>query len=424
MNDEELYVLSDGKPVGTLFLRSGHLTFRYMDGAAPLSLHLPCPSPVFYAGFAFWDEMAEDFFMNLLPQTQKWSGKEAFELFRRFGSDLAGELYIETACAKERDIDRETEMILGSVAKDTPFRKLGWQGLLPGVDDQIAVVAKNVSRCWLLAGMTDFCEPSAQSPSSHIVRKDDVLNEAYCARLAALCGLPVKFTDIFMAGDRFALLAERTDRSISEYGHVSRVKRRDFHQLAGVSGRRELEAKDIAKLLPESEVPAFLRASFFSLVIGANDSGYSLLFEGEKEKLSPLHGIVSSSAKFFHQHGDLLGRTLLSRMIGKAKFACEVLPDDLEAYAATFSVDAREAADLFGEIVENVSARAEEAGKSLRERIDKFESLATENAKATVAFLESHIRRRAESFFAKLAKDFRALCGTRKKTLPKAGLSL
>lgn len=392
---------------GILFVTNGHLGFRYAPGwtDGPISSCLPIPGTYrsgdihnYFDAFMPEGKRRE----NLVAQ-DKVPGNDLVSYLRRHGQDLPGDLHAEPL-GKSDDSD-VTDEIRRRIGDRLSFSLLPQHSLLPGVDDKIAVVAEKISGEWR------FRLPGIDTPSTHIIKKGNGLcvNEAFCMLLAKKCGLPVMISDILAVNGQPAFITERYDRKRLPDGRILRIRQEDFCQLANRPSEQKyfragmgLSNEDIARLLPASEIPAFIAESVFSLVIGNSDDhgkNYSLLYEDGKACLAPLYDLASISGYLLHDP-NARGSTRLARPIGEAIHDIDLTVDDLKAHADIFGMDQDDFAAIFQETVRAVDANADDAATIIRKRLTEL-NLPKEEAE----FLRVHMHGRVEELYADLAKE-------------------
>lgn len=393
--------------VGILFIANGHLGFRYSPDwtGGPISSCLPvsgiCKSDDIHNYFDAF--MPEGKRRESLIDQDRIPGNDLVSYLRRHGQDLPGDLYAEPLGRSDgRDMTDEIRRRIGS---GLPFSLLPQHSLLPGVDDKLAVVARKISGKW------HFRLPDITTPSTHIIKKDNGLctNEAFCTLLAKKCGLPVMPSDIIAVNRQPAFITERYDRKRLPDGRILRIRQEDFCQLANRPSEQKyfragmgLSNEDIARLLPASEIPAFIAGSMFSLIIGNSDDhgkNYSLLYENGEQRFAPLYDLASISEHLLYDP-DARGSTRLARPVGKAIYDIDLTVDDLKAHADVFGIDQDDFATIFQEMVRTIDANTDDAAEMIHERLMDLR-LPGEEAE----FLRAHIHGRIEELYADLAKE-------------------
>lgn len=406
-----LAIYSGANLVGIIFVVGDKLGFRYapewQKEGIPLSPRLNFDAPAKSEDIhAFFDAfMPEGQRREFLVEQEKLPANDLVGYLRRHGQDLPGSLHAEpVGKSEDRDVTSE---ILGSIGNDMPLTGLLPHSLLPGVNDKTPVVAKKTGSGWR------FRLSNIEHPSTHIIKKgnDLCINEAFCMRLAQLCGFSAMDSDILSVNGNLAFITERFDREILPDGRIRRIEQKDFCQLAGLPSDQKycragfgLTNEKIAALLPKSEIPAFLAGSIFSLVIGNSDDhgkNYALLYRDERRpELAPLYDLASISGLLFFDK-KAHASTRLSRPIGNAVYDIYIKPDDLRRHAEIFGVEAKDLACILDETVRLVDANADKAAKDIQERLETLHVPTVE-----VAYLRAHMHGRIEEFYGKLAKDF------------------
>ncbi len=258
------------------------------------------------------------FFDNLLPEEggrqliaadAGVSAADAFGLLQRFGPESAGALTLLT-----------------------PGEQLPPAGLQPLPDDELSHRIQNLPRLPLshgapkrmsLAGAQhklavvldqgQLWEPIGKGASTHILKPDheraddyphSVINEWFCMRLAAACGLPVPDVEVRRVPEP-VYLVRRFDRE----GQGLQVRRRyalDGCQLLSLDAAfkyREANSVALSRLLQISRTPAatrlaLLRWQLFNFFIGNADAhlkNLSFLWGSSGWELAPHYDLLSTT---------------------------------------------------------------------------------------------------------------------------------
>jgi len=320
-----LAVYLNSERVGLLEESSdGLLRFAYAaewlarDDAVPLSRMLPlCPC-------TYENKQVRPFFAGILPEEAPRaaiarvlgiSEGNDFAMLERIGGECAGavsllpEVHPPMQPEKRVRILEETELV--GIIHQLPRRPLmaGEEGIrlsLAGAQDKLPVV---------IEGDT-IALPLGNTPSTHIIKPEParfeglVANELFCMDLAGRVGLKVAAAKRIRVGDTPCIVVTRYDRKAGPDGQVIRLHQEDFCQALGRPPERKYQqeggptAKECIGLLrewstaPVLEIPAFLDALCFNLLIGnadAHGKNYSLIYAESKRSMAPLYDLVSTA---------------------------------------------------------------------------------------------------------------------------------
>lgn len=326
-----LDVYLHGDRIGTLERGDqGHLRFAYRSewvekGGEPLSMSLPVRAE------PFEDEECRPFFAGLLPEGEflrsiarffQVSAENPFSVLQQIGGECAGAVSLVppasdppflNAGGPRWLLDGELEQLLDGMPSPGLIPDVGEGGegfrlSLAGTRDKLPVLCEN-GRIGITRG---------NPPSTHIIKKPVaelqamVANEAYCLALAAEAGLDTAHALPLGAGGQEGLLVRRYDRRRLESEEVVRIHQEDFCQALGVLPDFKYQSEGgpsvatCARLIrerasaPAVDLPAFLDALLFNLLIGNTDAhgkNFSLLLDGEgAPKLAPLYDLLSARA--------------------------------------------------------------------------------------------------------------------------------
>lgn len=306
------------------------LSFRYRSEwvereGETISLSLPLRRE------PFEDEECRPFFAGLLPEGEflrsiarffQVSAENPFSVLQQIGGECAGAVSLAppdgkppffNAAAPRWLEDDELEKLLEGLPSPALIPDVGEEGegfrlSLAGTRDKLPVLCEEGK-----IGIT-----RGKPPSTHIIKKPAaelqamVANEAYCLALAAEAGLDTAEASPLAAGGQDGLLVRRYDRRQLGSEEVVRIHQEDFCQALGVLPNFKYQAEGgpgvatCARLIrervsaPAVDLPAFLDALLFNLLIGNTDAhgkNFSLLLDGEgAPRLAPLYDLLSARA--------------------------------------------------------------------------------------------------------------------------------
>lgn len=317
--------------IGTLERHErARLAFRYtpewveQEGGV-LSLSLPLRAE------PFGDEECRPFFAGLLPEGEflrsiarffHVSAENPFSVLSEIGGECAGAVSLAPPGSEPPFLNAagprwlgedELERLLDQMPSPTLIDEGGEGGggfrlSLAGTRDKLSVLREQ-DRIGVTRG---------RPPSTHIIKKPVaelegmVANEAYCLALAAESGLETATASPLAAGQQEGLLVRRYDRRQLGDDEVVRVHQEDFCQALGILPDLKYQAEGgpsiatCAALIrvhvsaPAVDVPSFLDALLFNLLIGNTDAhgkNFSLLLDGEgAPKLAPFYDLLSARA--------------------------------------------------------------------------------------------------------------------------------
>lgn len=303
--------------------RDGLLRFTYdvqwleRDDAVPLSRMLPLSADTYE------NKQARPFFAGILPEEGPRaaiarilgiSEGNDFAMLERIGGECAGAVsLLPEGHPPQQDESRVrvlNEEELARIINELPRRPLmagevGVRLSLAGAQDKLPVVIDGDT-----IGM-----PLGNTPSTHIIKPEPerfnglVANEVFCMDLARRVGLSAATVTRRAIGDVDCIVVERYDRKAAPDGQVVRLHQEDFCQALGRPPERKYQqeggptAKECIGLLrewstaPVLEIPAFLDALCFNLLIGnadAHGKNYSMIYADGKRSMAPLYDLVST----------------------------------------------------------------------------------------------------------------------------------
>jgi serine/threonine-protein kinase HipA len=352
----------------------GELAFEYdagwtERGLPPISRSLPVRTQ------PYGDRLTRAFFGNLLPEGAvrdilaarfQVSPEDEFALLAEIGRDCAGAIAIvdpgEQDAQRAPGVDWLTEEALEHAIAELPRNPLH---VAPGEDIRISLAGAQDKLAVVVEGDRTGLPVGGQA-STHIVKaglehfEATPSNEAFCLALARELGLEAPDAEVRRIGRREVLVIERYDRS-RHGGRVEREHQEDFCQALGVPARAKYEehggpgVADSIELLrraaddPAGEVPRFLDALFFDLLIGNHDAhakNFSLLYSRAEPhvRMAPLYDLLSTA--IYGIEGKLpmriggearperVGATALRHLAEQAKLGRAQLRERVRALAA------------------------------------------------------------------------------------------
>ena len=319
-----LRVYLNNENVGLLEESSdGLLQFTYAaewlnrDYAVPLSRMLPL-SPDTYS-----NKQARPFFAGILPEEGPRaaiarilgiSEGNDFAMLERIAGECAGAVSLlpqgHDPVPAEKRLRILDEAELAQIIAELPRRPLmaGEEGIrlsLAGAQDKLPVVIDG--------DMISL--PLGNTPSTHIIKPEPerfkglAVNEAFCMDLARRVGLKAAKVTRRSIGNVDCIAVERYDRKAGPDGQVTRLHQEDFCQALGRPPERKYQqeggptARECIGLLrkwstvPVMDIPAFLDALCFNLLIGnadAHGKNYSMIYADAKRFMAPLYDLVST----------------------------------------------------------------------------------------------------------------------------------
>lgn len=343
----DVYFHSDS--VGRLErLDQARLRFSYhpawvKSGEAPLSLGLPVRAE------SFDDAECRPFFAGLLPEGEflraigrafHVSADNAFSVLAEIGGECAGAVSLASPGQAPPFASTMPPSWLGEEELGELLAELPSRPLLIGLDDEDEGVRLSLAgardKLPVLVRDSELGITRGHPPSTHIIKTPIadvdgmVANEAFCMALAAELGLTAaEAVPIQVAGFE-ALLVKRYDR-VRSGDDVHRIHQEDLCQALVCLPAQKYEAEGgpgvrvCAALLrersaaPAVDLPAFLDALIFNLLIGnadAHSKNYSLLLEGDgSPRLAPLYDLLSTRV-----YGHRFGRKMAMKYGGEYRF--------------------------------------------------------------------------------------------------------
>ena len=336
MASNELTVILDGRPIGTLErLARGELRLRYLDryrddpAATLLSVSMP-PSQRMHG-----ESAVTPWLRGLLPDNSdvlaRWGRDFGVSVATPFGllgtpvgHDCAGAVQfcrpgeVTDLVDRPGDVTWLTEADVAARLRTLRTDSTSWLG--PGFAGQFSLggaPAKTALRA--AATDTDGGErwgvPTGSVPTTHILKpamagyEAQHRNEHLCLAAANDLGLRAAITRIETFEDESAIVVERFDRT-TRGGALVRVHQEDLCQALSVPPANKYQSDggptpgQIAELIrstipaPEAEIDVwrFVEALAFNWLVAGTDAhakNYSLLLAGAQVRLAPLYDIAS-----------------------------------------------------------------------------------------------------------------------------------
>lgn len=352
--------------------------FGYLQTDRAISLSLPIQTEPFTPG------RSRPFFEALLPEgtvreqiaaSLKLATSDSYGLLADLGRDCAGALQImETRRLSDvPDVRWLDAGQFDALIHDLPQRPLG---VAPG-DARLRLSLAGVQRKAVLVRDRDgaFGEPLNGMPTTHILKPqpaadgypDIAVNEHFCMRLAASCGLTVASVELVTADGRPCLVVERYDRDLGATP-VRRLHQEDLCQALGLTPDFKYQRPDwaipsyaaLARLLDEHSLSpgrdrlAVAQAAIFNFLIANADAhakNIAMLHEPGGIRVAPMYDLVSTGV-YPDLDTDLalsIGDTFDPAAIGIAQWSD--LADDLGLNLRAFE-------RLRGRLAELVPSRA------------------------------------------------------------------
>lgn len=232
--------------------------------------------------------------------------------FENFGADCAGAIVFSPTKSEsnaERDITSEIDKWLsvpnGEYHKSL-FSTCRARLSIAGAQDKVPCIAKNGR----------YMLPASGIPTTHIVKPASHYfpwlpeNEAFCLRLARICGLPATECQLDFRHNGILFVAKRWDRALVN-GQLVRVHQEDMRQVMGLWPESKYqESGDYAGFLSLAEAvrrygikgpagtdPAMFlaKAAVFNWLVGncdAHAGNFAVLHAAEGPEFAPLYDIV------------------------------------------------------------------------------------------------------------------------------------
>ena len=347
-----LFVLRDGRRVGTLSLVDGTPGFAYAadwlawSGAQPLSVALPLRREPYgqRATLAYFDGiLPEETARRGAARALGISDQNSFALLDALGGDVAGAISLvapEAMAGFLADAVQRTRTTHGTALSETEMadliERLPQRPLLAGETGaprlSLAGAQTKVPLVRLEGGGLRL--PEDGEPSTHILKPEPpalpglVANEAYVMGLAGAAGLPVAGVEVLVAGGQRGLLVERYDRSPAG----ARLHQEDACQALGLLSADKYEPglRDLFGLIRAHstrvarDVLILFDAVVFNIAVGNADAhakNFSLLQDGSGVQLAPLYDLICTAA---YPQVDV---KFAMRVAGRATLD-EIKPDD------------------------------------------------------------------------------------------------
>lgn len=415
-----LAVLICGKLAGRLRQHcSGELDFEYSSDyvGPPLSLNMPVTNDV------YGDKVVRPYLLGLLPDDRALrqrsgrelgvSGNNPFALLAKKGYDCPGAVQI---CPFNRIEEMQSrEGVYRKVAPEEIGRRIkrmvsqptmSWQTpnehwSLGGQQSKIALACFD--------GQWYECEGSAAT--THILKPGisglphQALNEHFCLRLAALCGLPAAYSTFQSFGEASAIVVERYDRKILAPQVVLRLHQEDFCQALGIVPDNKYaseggpSASGIMNFLAEHQRAQnnkieFAAQLFFNYLVGAPDAhgkNYSVLLDEKGVPyMAPLYDVASGFPYELAQ-----GEWRAAMSIGGQNQFGRMRRSNIERFAEAASIDPKMAITLMANIADSILREMPKVIKET-ESYDGGDELASRmapaiigNCEKTISFLEA-----------------------------------
>lgn len=323
-----LYVFYGEQLVGKLSIKTNHLyQFSYDQQwlSSNNTFALSCSLPL--SDQPLDHDVSYAFFSNLIPEgglrdklamQLGISEKNDFALLEIVGGEVAGAISLypdahipETTVKKLKKLTETDLLFVLEKLKTHPFlanTKDFSQGealrlSLAGAQNKLPIIYKN----------KEFGLPLGQTASTHILKPDNeyihnlVINEAFCMKLAKLCGLPVAEVELLQIQEQTILLIERYDRKDD-----IRLHQEDFCQALGIvpfnkyeneGGPGLADCRDIIEQhsqRPAADKKTLLQWFLFNYLIGnadAHGKNISLLYlrNNPNPILAPFYDLICTA---------------------------------------------------------------------------------------------------------------------------------
>ncbi|MGE8225205.1 MAG: HipA domain-containing protein [Stenotrophomonas sp.] len=297
------------------------------------------------------------FFDNLLPEEggrqlvaadAGINAADAFGLLQRFGPESAGAL---TLLSPGLQLPPPELRPLSDAELSARIQALPRQPLSHGAPKRMSLAGAQ-HKLAVVFDQKQLWEPIGQAASTHILKPDheqvdhyphSVVNEWFCMRLAAACGLPVPEVQVRRVPDP-VYLVRRFDRE----GEGLQVRRRyaldgcQLLSLDAVFKYQQANSATLRQLLDITRTPAatrlaLLRWQLFNFLIGNADAhlkNLSFLWGEKGWELAPHYDLLSTAV---YRAPDWGMETLVFPMGNAARFA-EVTKAEVEAFGLSIGV--------------------------------------------------------------------------------------
>ena len=329
-----LKVMMNGQLVGRLHAaRRGLLTFSYAESwlsseaGRPISLSMPL------AGRQFSGHVVENFFDNLLPDSQSIRGRlqarvgaessRCFDLLTHIGRDCVGALQLlpededaDVRCIRATPLSEQAIETILQNYRTMPL------GIDVEADFRISIAGAQEKTAFLFYAK-QWCRPQGATPTSHLFKlpignlgqsgidlSESVENEWLCHHILRAFGLPVATAEMGSFGSQKVLIIERFDRKWADDGTwLMRLPQEDMCQATGVPGHLKYESdggpgmKEITDILLGSsngyvDRRNFMKAQLLFWMLGAIDGhakNFSIFhLRGGIFHRTPLYDVISA----------------------------------------------------------------------------------------------------------------------------------
>ncbi len=334
--------------VGKLVREKGLLSFTYDDpyihqeNAPSLSASLPLQ------GNSFDHVLTSAFFSGLLPEDivrqriarkLQISEENSFGLLEQIGGECAGAVSVYPEGIKQDTTSENTYKILNEDDAYDIMSQLDKRPLMAGEDD-IRISGAGVQDKLIVAIVKgQLAIPLRNTPSTHIIKPkiqdldETVQNEFFCMRLAQAAGLPVPDVEIFYLKDEPFYLVERYDRIKHADNSVTRLHQEDICQALHIPPEQKYENEGgpslrqcfdlLERHIKEGRMAGInrmllLQGVIFNFLIGNGDAhgkNFSILYEGEGERLAPFYDLLCTKI-----YGHHFKSRMAMKIGGKYKF--------------------------------------------------------------------------------------------------------
>ncbi len=306
--DKRLSVRLFGQEIGLLEQDiSDRIKFTYNDdNNIPISYRLPVSKK------SFTDEDCRPYFHGLLSEAdsvRKYLGKifhinpnDDFALLQAIGRDCAGAISFHNP--EEPVKPDESAQLEYTLLSDNELKKnieeLRSKPFFMQADNDIRIAlggCQYKGSVILIDGKV--CLPKNSTPTTHILKSADTVNEYVCMKVAKKLDINVAEVEIRNIENIRYLLIERYDREIKN-NVIKRIHQETFCQALGgnISLKRYFELFDTT-VTPTVSKSMFMKTFIFSFIIGNNDASsrnYSLLYKGEQTVLAPIYDVLCTYA--------------------------------------------------------------------------------------------------------------------------------
>ena len=295
-------------------------------------------------------------------------------LLERFGLDLPGGVQF---CRSD-----EVELVIGRAGALQPISKTEIAARLSAmVDVSSGSDWQAEGEHWSLAGSQSkialrlgddgsWYSCLGAAATTHIIKpgvmryRSQALDEYVCMRTAELAGVDAARTSYETFDGIPAIVIERFDRKIDDFGEVVRLHQEDLCQALGIHPSRKYtsdggpKAKDIVLLLKEKTSPesvdSFVSMLFFNYLIGATDAhakNYAFLLGKSTCELAPAFD-MASILPYDKRYGGSAWRCAMSiggeNRVGYLRGSC------VDKFSAECNLSAPSCRDVMAELAETI----------------------------------------------------------------------